>query len=99
MFIEAPVILFIAWSNVIGTQYLMPVKRVNEFTAVGDGWGNYKCDFQLLFDSSLHVQWGRDSDGNCRIRSDGRPTPMRSDDDSPAGSVPQLSGAISYLAR
>lgn len=33
MFIEAPVILFIAWSNVIGTQYLMPVKRVNEFTA------------------------------------------------------------------
>ena len=26
-------ILFIAWSNVIGTQYLMPVKRVNEFTA------------------------------------------------------------------
>src|SRR5699024_6271978 len=38
MFIEAPVIFFIAWSNVSGSQYLMPVKRVNEFTAsVTDG--------------------------------------------------------------
>lgn len=33
MFIEAPIIVFIAWSNVTGTQYLMPVKRVNEYTA------------------------------------------------------------------
>lgn len=33
MFIESPVILFIAWSNVTGTQYLMPVNRVREFTA------------------------------------------------------------------
>lgn len=32
MFIEAPVILMIAWSNVTGTQYLMPVNRVKEFT-------------------------------------------------------------------
>lgn len=32
MMIEAPVILFIAWSNVTGTQYLMPIKRTKEFT-------------------------------------------------------------------
>lgn len=32
MIIEAPVILLIAWSNVTGTQYLMPVNRVKEFT-------------------------------------------------------------------
>lgn len=32
MFIESPVIVFIAWSNVTGTQYLMPVNRVKEFT-------------------------------------------------------------------
>ena len=33
MSIEAPIIVFIAWSNVTGTQYLMPVKRVREFTS------------------------------------------------------------------
>lgn len=33
MFIESPIILFIAWSNVTGTQYLMPVNRVHEYTA------------------------------------------------------------------
>lgn len=32
MMMEAPVILFIAWSNVTGTQYLMPVNRTKEFT-------------------------------------------------------------------
>lgn len=32
MFIEAPIILFIGWSNVTGTQYLMPVSRTNEYT-------------------------------------------------------------------
>lgn len=32
MFIESPVIVMIAWSNVTGTQYLMPVNRVKEFT-------------------------------------------------------------------
>lgn len=32
IFLEAPVIVFIAWSNVTGTQYLMPVNRVNEYT-------------------------------------------------------------------
>lgn len=32
MMMESPVILFIAWSNVTGTQYLMPVNRTNEFT-------------------------------------------------------------------
>lgn len=32
MFVESPVIVFIAWSNVTGTQYLMPINRVKEFT-------------------------------------------------------------------
>lgn len=32
MFIESPIIVIIAWSNVTGTQYLMPVNRVKEFT-------------------------------------------------------------------
>ncbi|WP_240411264.1 oligosaccharide flippase family protein [Limosilactobacillus vaginalis] len=32
MFIEAPIIVFIAWSNVIGTQYLMPINRVRDYT-------------------------------------------------------------------
>ncbi|KRM84211.1 polysaccharide biosynthesis protein [Limosilactobacillus coleohominis DSM 14060] len=32
MMIEAPIILFIAWSNVTGTQYLMPVNRTREYT-------------------------------------------------------------------
>lgn len=32
MFIESPVIVLIAWSNVTGTQYLMPVNRVKEYT-------------------------------------------------------------------
>ena len=32
MVMEAPIILFIAWSNVTGTQYLMPVNRTNEYT-------------------------------------------------------------------
>lgn len=32
IFFEAPAILMIAWSNVTGTQYLMPVHREHEFT-------------------------------------------------------------------
>lgn len=32
MMIEAPILLFIAWSNVTGTQYLMPVNRTKEYT-------------------------------------------------------------------
>lgn len=32
MFLEAPIIVFIAWSNVTGTQYLMPINRVKEYT-------------------------------------------------------------------
>ena len=32
MFIEAPIIVFIAWSNVTGTQYLMPINRVRDYT-------------------------------------------------------------------
>lgn len=30
--ILAPIIIFIGWSTVIGTQYLVPTKRLNEFT-------------------------------------------------------------------
>lgn len=38
MFLEAPMILFIAWSSVTGNQYLMPVKRAHEYTlSVGIG--------------------------------------------------------------
>ncbi|EDX42766.1 oligosaccharide flippase family protein [Limosilactobacillus reuteri] len=32
MMIEAPIILFIGWSNVTGTQYLMPISRTKEYT-------------------------------------------------------------------
>ncbi|MBB1124289.1 flippase [Limosilactobacillus albertensis] len=32
MMIEAPIILFIGWSNVTGTQYLMPINRTREYT-------------------------------------------------------------------
>lgn len=32
IFYEAPVVVFIAWSNVTGTQYLMPVHREKAFT-------------------------------------------------------------------
>lgn len=32
MMIESPIILFIGWSNVTGTQYLMPINRTKEFT-------------------------------------------------------------------
>ena len=58
MFLEAPIIVLIAWSNVTGAQYLMPVNRVKEFTtsvtigAVSNivfnlfligGWGSKWC--------------------------------------------------------
>src|SRR5699024_4475771 len=32
IFYEAPAILFIAWSNVTGTQYLMPIHSEKEYT-------------------------------------------------------------------
>lgn len=32
IFLEAPAIIFIAYDNVVGTQYLMPIKRVKEYT-------------------------------------------------------------------
>ncbi|MGX7011906.1 flippase [Lactococcus cremoris] len=32
MMIQAPIILFMAWSNVIGVQYLLPFNRLNHFT-------------------------------------------------------------------
>lgn len=30
--LEAPIIIFIAWSNVLGIQYLLPLNRMKEFT-------------------------------------------------------------------
>ena len=32
MMLEAPIILFIAWSNVIGTQYLLPLNKLKQYT-------------------------------------------------------------------
>lgn len=32
MMLETPIILFIAWSNVLGIQYLLPLNRMREFT-------------------------------------------------------------------
>lgn len=32
MCIVSPIVVFIAWSNVIGVQYMMPVGKVNQFT-------------------------------------------------------------------
>lgn len=32
MVLEAPIIVFVAWSGVIGQQFLLPVKRVKEYT-------------------------------------------------------------------
>ncbi|WP_102279258.1 oligosaccharide flippase family protein [[Lactobacillus] timonensis] len=32
IFLESPAILFIAWSNVAGNQYLVPINRVTEYT-------------------------------------------------------------------
>lgn len=32
MFLEAPIIVFIAWSNATGTQYLLPINRVKAYT-------------------------------------------------------------------
>lgn len=32
MMLEAPIILLIGWSNVTGTQYLMPINRTKEYT-------------------------------------------------------------------
>ncbi|WP_295731799.1 flippase [uncultured Limosilactobacillus sp.] len=51
IFLEAPVIVLIAWSNVTGTQYLMPVNRVNEFTiSVSVGAAvNVIANFILIF--------------------------------------------------
>jgi len=32
LMMEAPIIVFIAWSNVLGIQYLLPLNRMREFT-------------------------------------------------------------------
>ena len=32
LMLEAPIIIFIAWSNVLGIQYLLPLNRMREFT-------------------------------------------------------------------
>lgn len=54
MFIESPSILFIAWSNVIGNQYLMPVNRVHEYTASVTAGAISNIIFNLFF---IHY-WG-----------------------------------------
>lgn len=32
IFLESPIVVFIAWSSVTGTQYLLPINRVKEYT-------------------------------------------------------------------
>ncbi|WP_283583733.1 flippase [Limosilactobacillus difficilis] len=32
IFLESPIVVFIAWSSVTGTQYLLPINRVREYT-------------------------------------------------------------------
>lgn len=54
MFLEAPIIVFIAWSNVTGTQYLMPINRVKEFTtSVTIG-----AISNIVFNFLLIAKWG-----------------------------------------
>lgn len=54
MFIEAPIIVFIAWSNVTGTQYLMPINRVRDYTtSVTIG-----AVSNVVFNFLLIVKWG-----------------------------------------
>lgn len=54
MFIESPIILFIAWSNVTGTQYLMPVNRVHEYTMSATAGAVSNIIFNLVL---IHL-WG-----------------------------------------
>jgi O-antigen/teichoic acid export membrane protein len=54
MFLEAPIIVFIAWSNVTGTQYLMPINRVKEYTtSVTIG-----AVSNVIFNFLLIAKWG-----------------------------------------
>ncbi|WP_267202625.1 flippase [Limosilactobacillus kribbianus] len=54
MFLESPIIVLIAWSNVTGTQYLMPVNRVKEYTtSVTIG-----AVSNVFFNLFLIVLWG-----------------------------------------
>lgn len=55
MFLESPIILFIAWSNVTGTQYLMPVNRVHEYTASVTAGAISNVIFNLFFIKMLGV--------------------------------------------
>lgn len=56
MFIESPVIVIIAWSTVIGNQYLMPVNRVHEYTASVTAGAISNVIFNFFF---IHY-WGAD---------------------------------------
>lgn len=54
MFLEAPIIVFIAWSNVTGTQYLMPINRVRDYTtSVTIG-----AVSNVIFNFVLIAKWG-----------------------------------------
>ncbi|WP_203640792.1 oligosaccharide flippase family protein [Levilactobacillus andaensis] len=54
MMIESAVILLIAWSNVIGTQYLLPTKQVKLYTA-SVVWGALS---NILLNIPLILLWG-----------------------------------------
>ncbi|EEI69755.1 oligosaccharide flippase family protein [Lentilactobacillus hilgardii] len=56
MFIESIVILMIGWSNVIGTQYLLPVNRVKEFTTsiIVGAVVNIILNFPLIYFDGLN---------------------------------------------
>lgn len=54
IFLEAPIIVFIAWSNVTGTQYLMPINRVKDYTtSVTIG-----AVSNIIFNFVLIAKWG-----------------------------------------
>lgn len=66
MFIESPIILFIAWSNVTGTQYLMPVNRVHEYTmSVTVG-----AVSNIIFNLVLIYYWGADGAALATVLSE-----------------------------
>lgn len=66
MFIESPIIVFIAWSNVTGTQYLMPINRVKEFTtSVTIG-----AVSNIVFNVFLISVWGADGAALATVGSE-----------------------------
>lgn len=54
MLIESIVILMIAWSNVIGAQYLIPVNRVKDYTTSV----TFGAVINIIFDFPLIHFWG-----------------------------------------